>query len=105
MSKKLSRDKSKCKGSLSSGDDLPMTTCLLLRISTPLQERKHRRKCLRDNPNSYFLGVKRPGCYEINTVFGHAQMVVLCVGCSTSSVSPQEEKQDLQKNAFTRKQH
>ncbi|KAM9667934.1 small ribosomal subunit protein eS27-like [Dama dama] len=29
------------------------------------------------------MDVKYPGCYKITTVFSHAQMAVLCVGCST----------------------
>ncbi|XP_059129270.1 small ribosomal subunit protein eS27-like [Peromyscus eremicus] len=29
------------------------------------------------------MDVKCPGCYKITTVFSHAQLVVLCVGCST----------------------
>ncbi|CAM9355878.1 unnamed protein product, partial [Rangifer tarandus platyrhynchus] len=47
------------------------------------------------------MDVRCPGCYKITTVFSHAQTVVLCVGCSLSSASLQEEKQGLQKDALS----
>ncbi|XP_043832269.1 40S ribosomal protein S27-like [Dromiciops gliroides] len=34
------------------------------------------------------MDVKCPGCYKITTVFSHAQMVVLYVGCSTVLCQP-----------------
>ncbi|XP_024099705.1 small ribosomal subunit protein eS27-like [Pongo pygmaeus] len=47
------------------------------------EKRKHKKKCLVQSPSSYFRDVKCPGRYKITTVFSYAQMVVLCVGCST----------------------
>lgn len=39
-------------------------------------------------PNSYFMDVKCPGCFNITTVFSHAQTVVLCGSCSTVLCQP-----------------
>ena len=47
------------------------------------EKKKHKKKWLFQSSNSYFMDVKCPGCYKITTVLSHAQMVVLCVGCST----------------------
>ncbi|KAL8269589.1 hypothetical protein Esti_006468 [Eimeria stiedai] len=45
----------------------------------PTEEaKKHKLKRLIPNPKSFFMDVKCPGCYNIATVFSHAQTVVLC---------------------------
>jgi small subunit ribosomal protein S27e len=36
---------------------------------SPEEKRKHKKKCLVQSPNSYFMDVKCPGCYKITTVF------------------------------------
>lgn len=57
---------------LSGGDDLPTRTCLSPRISfMPLQNRKHRKKCL--VPISW---MHCPGCYTGTTIFSHANSLV-----------------------------
>merc|ERR1712235_6297 len=45
------------------------------------QRRCHKKKRLVQSPNSYFMDVKCPGCYEIKTVFSHAQVTAVCTGC------------------------
>ncbi|KAB0403992.1 hypothetical protein E2I00_007826 [Balaenoptera physalus] len=49
---------------------------------SPEEKRKHKKYPVQ-NPNSYFMDVKYPGCYKITTILSHTQTVVLCVGCST----------------------
>lgn len=45
----------------------------------PKEEAKlHKLKRLVQNPNSFFMDVRCPGCLTITTVFSHAQTVVLC---------------------------
>uniref|UniRef100_A0A2K5IPT3 40S ribosomal protein S27 n=1 Tax=Colobus angolensis palliatus TaxID=336983 RepID=A0A2K5IPT3_COLAP len=49
---------------------------------------------------------KKKRCYKITTVFSHAQMVVLCVGCSTVLCQPTGGKARLTEGcSFRRKQH
>ncbi|VFV21389.1 40s ribosomal protein s27-like [Lynx pardinus] len=60
----------------------------LLHQSTKEEMRKHKKKCLVQSPNSYFMDVKCPGCYKITTIFSHTRTVVLCVGCSTVLCQP-----------------
>ncbi|XP_013966871.2 small ribosomal subunit protein eS27-like [Canis lupus baileyi] len=60
----------------------------LLRLPLEEEKRKHKKKHLVQSPNSYFINVKCPGCYKITTVFSHAQIVVLCVSCSTILCQP-----------------
>ncbi|CCF72911.1 small subunit ribosomal protein S27e [Babesia microti strain RI] len=48
----------------------------------PKEEAKlHKLKRLVQNPNSFFMDVRCPGCLTITTVFSHAQTVVLCGSC------------------------
>uniref|UniRef100_A0A2K6DJI7 40S ribosomal protein S27 n=1 Tax=Macaca nemestrina TaxID=9545 RepID=A0A2K6DJI7_MACNE len=78
----------------------------LLHPSPEAEKRKHKKKCLMQSPNSYFMDVKCPGCYKINTIFSHAQTVVLCVGCSTVLCQPTGGKARLTEGcSFRRKQH
>uniref|UniRef100_A0A8C6RCY6 40S ribosomal protein S27-like n=1 Tax=Nannospalax galili TaxID=1026970 RepID=A0A8C6RCY6_NANGA len=74
------------------------------------EKRKHKKKCLVQSPNSYFMDVKCPGCSKITTVLGlercHAQTVVLCVGCSTALCQPTGRKARLtERCSFRRMQH
>lgn len=60
-----------------------------LRYPNPAAEaRKHKLKRLVPTPNSFFMDVKCPGCWNITTVFSHAQSVVLCGSCSTVLCTP-----------------
>uniref|UniRef100_A0A4X1VJK0 40S ribosomal protein S27 n=2 Tax=Sus scrofa TaxID=9823 RepID=A0A4X1VJK0_PIG len=68
-------------------ENMPLTKDLL-HPSPEEEKRKHKKKCLVQSPNSYFRDVKCPGCYKIATIFSHAQIVVLCVGCSTVLCQP-----------------
>uniref|UniRef100_A0A8C9BLU9 40S ribosomal protein S27 n=1 Tax=Phocoena sinus TaxID=42100 RepID=A0A8C9BLU9_PHOSS len=78
----------------------------LLHPSLEEEKKKHRKKQLVQSPNSYFMDVKRPGCYKITTVYSHAQTVVLCVGCSTVLCQPTVGKARLTEGcSFRRKQH
>ncbi|XP_051867683.1 40S ribosomal protein S27-like [Pristis pectinata] len=60
----------------------------LLHPSPEEEKRKPKEKHWVQSPNSYFTDVKCPGCYKITTDFGHAQTLVLCVGCSTVPCQP-----------------
>ncbi|XP_036058744.1 40S ribosomal protein S27-like [Onychomys torridus] len=75
--------------------------------SSPEEEkRKHKKKHQVQNPNSCFMDMKCPGCYKITTVFSHAQMVVLCVGCSTILCQLTGRKARLTEGcSFRKKQH
>eukprot|EP00811_Abedinium_folium_P021892 NODE_31113_length_403_cov_4.123188.p2 GENE.NODE_31113_length_403_cov_4.123188~~NODE_31113_length_403_cov_4.123188.p2 ORF type:complete len:83 (+),score=17.25 NODE_31113_length_403_cov_4.123188:107-355(+) len=52
------------------------------------EKRKHKLKRMIQSPNSYFIDVKCPGCYQITTVYSHAQTVVLCGNCNTMLCQP-----------------
>ncbi|KAM7340755.1 hypothetical protein ACRRTK_001370 [Alexandromys fortis] len=76
----------------------------LLHPSPEEEKRKHKKKCLVQSPNSYFMDVKCPGCYKITMVFSHAQTVVLCVGCSTVLCQPTGGKARLTEGCSFRKE-
>ncbi len=46
----------------------------LLFPSSSDEKRKHKLKRLIQSPNSFFMDVKCPGCFQITTVFSHAQV-------------------------------
>uniref|UniRef100_A0A8C8ZWA3 40S ribosomal protein S27 n=1 Tax=Prolemur simus TaxID=1328070 RepID=A0A8C8ZWA3_PROSS len=78
----------------------------LLHPSPEEEKRKHRKNCLVQSPNSYFMDMKCLGCYKITTLFSHAQTVVLCVGCSTVLCQSGEGKARLAEGcSFREKQH
>ncbi|KAG2179489.1 hypothetical protein INT44_006335 [Umbelopsis vinacea] len=60
----------------------------LLNPSLDSEKRQHKLKRLVQSPNSYFMDVKCPGCFNITTVFSHAQTVVLCSSCATVLCQP-----------------
>ncbi|RUS34993.1 ribosomal protein S27-domain-containing protein [Jimgerdemannia flammicorona] len=60
----------------------------LLNPSAEHEKRTHKLKRLVQSPNSYFMDVKCPGCFNITTVFSHAQTVVLCGSCATVLCQP-----------------
>ncbi|XP_051712111.1 small ribosomal subunit protein eS27-like [Oryctolagus cuniculus] len=73
---------------------------------SPKERRKHKKKCLLQSLNFYFVGVKCPGCYKITTDSSHAQTVVLHVGCSAVLCQPTGGKARLPEGcSFRRKQH
>ncbi|CAH0480772.1 unnamed protein product [Peronospora belbahrii] len=60
----------------------------LLHPSAAEEASKHKLRRLVQTPNSYFMDVKCPGCFNITTVFSHAQTVVLCGSCSVMLCQP-----------------
>ena len=53
-----------------------------------LEARKHKLKKLVPAPKSFFMDVRCPGCYQITTVFSHAQSVVVCASCNATLCQP-----------------
>ncbi|ORX95592.1 40S ribosomal protein S27 [Basidiobolus meristosporus CBS 931.73] len=60
----------------------------LLNPTVEHEKNTHKLKRLVQSPNSYFMDVKCPGCFNITTVFSHAQTVVLCGSCATVLCQP-----------------
>ncbi|XP_019511103.1 PREDICTED: 40S ribosomal protein S27-like [Hipposideros armiger] len=78
----------------------------LLHPSPEEEKRKHKKWCLVQSPNSYFMDLKYPGCYKITTIISHAKTVVLCVGCSTVLYHPTGGKARLTEGcSFRRKKY
>ena len=75
----------------------------LLHPPRMLEERRHKLKRLVQSPNSFFMDVKCPGCFNITTVFSHAQTVVLCGSCSTVLCQPTGGKARLTEGCSFRK--
>ena len=67
------------------------------------EKRKHKLKRIVQNPNSFFMDVKRPGCFNITTGFSHAQTVVLCGSCSMMLCQPTGGKARLTEGCSFRK--
>jgi len=65
---------------------------------------QHKLKRLVQSPNSFFMDVKCPGCFQITTVFSHAATVVLCSQCNTVLCQPTGGKARLTEGcSFRRK--
>lgn len=77
--------------------------CDLLHPSPVDEKRKHKLKRLVQTPNSYFMDVKCPGCYNITTVFSHAQSAVLCGSCAIVLCQPSGGKCRLTEGCSFRK--
>merc|ERR1712232_84748 len=76
----------------------------LLHPYKEVEDRKHKLKRLVQTPNSFFMDVKCPGCYQITTVFSHAQTVVVCAECSSVLCQPTGGKAHLTEGcSFRRK--
>merc|ERR1712244_10257 len=60
----------------------------LLNPSAEHEARTHKLKRLVQSPNSFFMDIKCPGCFQITTVFSHAQTVVLCGSCNVMLCQP-----------------
>ena len=43
------------------------------------EKRRHKLKRLVQGPNSFFMDVKCPECYQITLVFSHTQTVRVCI--------------------------
>ncbi|CAM9694910.1 unnamed protein product [Ascophyllum nodosum] len=75
----------------------------LLHPSSSHEKRVHKLKRLVQSPNSFFMDVKCPGCFNITTVFSHAQTVVVCGSCSTILCQPTGGKARLTEGCSFRK--
>lgn len=60
----------------------------LLHPTAEQEARTHKLKRLVQSPNSFFMDIKCPGCFQITTVFSHAQTVVLCGSCNVMLCQP-----------------
>jgi len=67
---------------------MPLIETDLLHPTEANQAQKHKLKRLVQAPNSYFMDVKCVGCLNVQTVFSHAQTVVLCNNCNTILCQP-----------------
>jgi small subunit ribosomal protein S27e len=66
-----------------------MTLAVDLLNPSPVAEQKsHKLKRLVQSPNSFFMDVRCAQCFNITTIFSHAQTVVTCNGCSTVLCQP-----------------
>ncbi|XP_075250625.1 small ribosomal subunit protein eS27-like [Convolutriloba macropyga] len=72
-------------------------------LDKKLDEGRHKRKRIVPKPNSFFMDVKCPGCFNITTIFSHAQTVVLCAGCQTVLCQPTGGKARLVEGSSFRK--
>ncbi|KAJ1560698.1 40S ribosomal protein S27 [Cladochytrium tenue] len=82
---------------------MPLAVDLLNPLESS-EKRKHKLKRLVASPNSFFMDVKCPGCFNITTVFSHAQTVVLCSSCATVLAQPTGGKARLTEgSSFRRK--
>merc|ERR1712187_1065676 len=81
-----------------------ISSALHLNFTPQAEARKHKLKQLVPAPRSFFMDVKCPGCFNITTVFSHAQTVVVCSGCSTVLCQPTGGKARLTEGcSFRRK--
>jgi small subunit ribosomal protein S27e len=60
----------------------------LLHPPAEVEQNTHKLKRLVQTPNSFFMDIKCPGCFQITTVFSHAQTVVMCAGCNIHLCEP-----------------
>ena len=63
----------------------------------------HKLKRLVQTPNSFLMDIKCPGCFQITTVFSHAQTVVLCGSCNVMLCTPTGGKARLTEGCSFRK--
>jgi small subunit ribosomal protein S27e len=69
-----------------------LLACCLFRLLLRLQ-----------SPNSYFMDVRCPSCYQITTVFSHATTVVVCGQCALMLCQPTGGKCRLTEGCSFRK--
>jgi len=75
----------------------------LLHPSPEIEARTHKLKRLVQSPNSFFMDIKCPGCFQITTVFSHAQTVVMCGNCNIHLCEPTGGKARLTEGCSYRK--
>ncbi|GFZ49647.1 40S ribosomal protein S27 [Saitozyma sp. JCM 24511] len=85
----------------------PSGFALAIDILNPPAEAKartHKLKKIVPEPNSFFMDVKCPGCFQITTVFSHASTVVTCNNCQQVLCQPTGGKARLTEGcSFRRK--
>lgn len=54
----------------------------LLNADPIMEDHMHKLKKLVQAPNSFFLDVRCPQCYNISTIFSHSQTSVTCQHCT-----------------------
>ena len=75
----------------------------LLHPDAEVEARTHKLKRLVQCPNSFFMDIKCPGCFQITTVFSHAQTVVMCANCNIMLCQPTGGKARLTEGCSYRK--
>merc|ERR1712048_58536 len=76
----------------------------LLHPPAVYEKQQHKLKRLVQTPNSFFMDVKCPGCFQITTMFSHAGTVVFCPSCATVLCQPTGGKARLTEGcSFRRK--
>eukprot|EP00808_Paulinella_micropora_P001990 g82464.t1 len=75
----------------------------LLNPPAAIEAKSHKLKRLVQSPNSFFMDVKCPGCYQITTMFSHASSVVACATCATILCQPTGGKAQLTEGCHFRK--
>ncbi|KTW31348.1 40S ribosomal protein S27 [Pneumocystis jirovecii RU7] len=77
----------------------------LLNPIPAVEAQKHKLKRLVQSPNSFFMDVKCPGCFNITTIFSHAQTVVICGACTSVLSQPTGGKARLMEGCSFRKKN
>ena len=67
----------------------------LLHPNPITENEKNKLKKLVQEPNSFFFVIKCPSCFNIKTIFSHAQTAITCDKCSTLLSSPTGGKAKL----------
>jgi len=67
---------------------MPILDHDMLHPPAEYEAKQHKLKRLVQKPNSYFMDIKCPGCFQITTVFSHASMVVQCGSCNQVLCQP-----------------
>jgi len=75
----------------------------LLHPDPEAEAAKHKLKRIVQSPNSFFMDIKCPGCFQITTVFSHAQTVVMCANCNIMLCQPTGGKARLTEGCSYRK--
>jgi small subunit ribosomal protein S27e len=75
----------------------------LLHPPAEIVARTHKLKRLVQTPNSFFMDIKCPGCFQITTVFSHSQTVVVCASCNAQLCEPTGGKARLTDGCSFRK--
>jgi small subunit ribosomal protein S27e len=75
----------------------------LLHPDVAVEKRLHKLKRLVQSPNSFFMDVKCPGCFNITTIFSHSSTSVMCPACAVVLCQPTGGKARLTEGCSFRK--